>query len=70
MGATIGQEFRPGDTCRASGIYRVVHDKAHVEEHEVTMVFEKTFPPCRGCGKGVKFVLIRAAEHVDNNKNF
>jgi len=47
--ASTGDEFKPGDTVPNSGIYRVIHDPEHTEEHEVTCVYGKTFPPCSGC---------------------
>jgi hypothetical protein len=56
MGAKIGDIFKPGDSVPASGIYRVIHDPAHAQEHDVTCVYGKKFPPCRGC-KHPRFVL-------------
>ncbi|WP_141247142.1 MULTISPECIES: hypothetical protein [Mesorhizobium] len=67
--AAIGDIFKPGDKVQHSGIYQVVHDKNHAKEHEVTCVFEKTFPPCRGCSHP-RFKLLRAAQHIDNNEHF
>ena len=61
---------KPGEKCDRSGIYKVNHDRNHVEEHEVTVVFGEPFPPCNGCGKGVTFTLVRAAHHVRNHEHF
>ena len=47
--ARIGDEFKPGQDVPHSGIYTVTHDHAHEQEHEVTCVYGKKFPPCRGC---------------------
>jgi hypothetical protein len=66
----VGDEFEPGEMVPRSGIYRVVHDKYHAVEHEVTCVYDKIFPPCRHCGHGVRFVLVRAAQHIGSNEHF
>jgi hypothetical protein len=65
-----GDEFKPGDICRRSGIYRVDHDAEHTEEHEVTVVYDKKFPPCNHCGDHPRFTLLRAAQHIDHNEWF
>lgn len=64
----MADEYKPGDIVGASGIYRVVHDKNHHEPHEVTCVYKEPFPPCNGCGKGIRYTLVRAAHHVRNHK--
>jgi hypothetical protein len=68
--ANIGDEFKPGQKVPHSGIYRVVHDQYHAEEHEVTCVYGKIFPPCNHCGHHVRFVLERAAQHIEANESF
>jgi hypothetical protein len=30
-----GDVFKPGDVCNRSGVYRVLHDPNHADEHEV-----------------------------------
>jgi len=70
MAATVGQIFKPGDTVQASGIYKVIHDPKHAGEHEVTCVYGKKFPPCKGCGHHPRFVLQRAAQHIESNEHF
>jgi len=70
MGAEKGDEFKPGQTCKQSGIYKVVHDPNHKEEHEVTVINGKRFPPCRDCDGGVRFVLVHPAKHLDAHKGF
>ena len=62
--------FKPGEKCDASGIYKVNHDRNHSQEHEVTVVYGEPFPPCRGCGKGVTFSLVRKAVHVTAHDDF
>ena len=69
MAASVGDEFKPGDTVPRSGIYKVVHDPNHATSHEVTCVYNKTFPPCRGC-RHPRFILVRAAQHVESNEHF
>jgi hypothetical protein len=70
MAAKIGDEFKPGEKVPLSGIYKVVHDSDHAEEHEVTCVFGKKFPPCNHCSAHVRFVLVHGARHVETNDNF
>jgi hypothetical protein len=69
MSVTVGATFKPGEVVGASGIYRVIHDPAHAEEHEVTCVYGKRFPPCRDCHHP-RFVLVRRAQHVEGNEHF
>jgi hypothetical protein len=69
MTAKIGQIFKPGDVCQASGIYQVIHDPRHSVEHEVTCVYGKKFPPCRSCPHP-RFKLLRAAHHLDTHEMF
>jgi hypothetical protein len=67
----MGNEvFKPGDTVPASGIYRVVHDVYHREEHEVTAVKGEPFPPCNHCGQHPRFTLVHAAHHIGNHEFF
>jgi hypothetical protein len=63
-------EFKPGDTCNQSGIYRVEHDPNHVGSHEVTVVYGEEFPPCRGCGHHPRFTLVRDAVHLRSHEYF
>lgn len=68
--AGAGDAFKPGESVPNSGIYRVIHDPNHRSEHEVTCVHGKTFPPCNHCGHHVRFVLVRAARHIDSHDDF
>jgi hypothetical protein len=65
----VGDVFKPGDEVPTSGIYKVIHDPAHAEQHEVTVVFGKKFPPCGKC-KHPRFVLVRAAHHISTHEFF
>jgi len=64
------EQFKPGDECKRSGVYRVVHDRHHTQEHEVTVVHGTKFPPCHHCGPHPRFVLERGAQHIDDNEWF
>jgi hypothetical protein len=65
----VGEVFKPGEDVPNSGIYKVVHDPAHTQSHEVTCVYGKRFPPCRGC-KSPRFTLVRAAKHIATHEDF
>jgi hypothetical protein len=62
--------YKPGDKVEHSGIYRVIHDREHAVEHEVTCVYGKTFPPCNHCGNHPRFVAVKFAQHIESNANF
>jgi hypothetical protein len=64
------REYRPGETVEYSGVYEVLHDRDHAEEHEVTVVAGRKFPPCNHCGNHPRFHPIRLAQHIDRNKHF
>jgi hypothetical protein len=65
--------FKPGETVRISGIYEVLeHKNNHKTNHQITCVKETghKFPPCRDCGKGIRFRLVYKAEHIKDDKLF
>jgi hypothetical protein len=64
------QVYKPGEKVPTSGIYKVVHDVKHHEEHEVTAVADEVFPPCNHCGNHPRFALVYAAHHISRHKNF
>ncbi|MGH7295786.1 MAG: hypothetical protein ACRELB_12660 [Polyangiaceae bacterium] len=66
----MSDTYKPGEKVPRSGIYAVMHDRAHAEKHEVTCIYGKVFPPCRGCGGGVRFRLVRHAKHIANHDLF
>jgi hypothetical protein len=72
--ANDGDLFKPGDAVPASGIYDVIHDKLdgqeHAEQHQITAIAGKTFPPCKGCQAWVRYRLYRAAEYIQENEHF
>ena len=67
--AKVGDVFKPGEKVPHSGIYKVIHDPTHTQEHEVACVFDKPFPPCRSCDHP-RFILLRAAQHIGSNEHF
>ena len=67
--AAIGDIFKPGQEVPHSGIYLVTHDTTHSQMHEVTCVYGKKFPPCRGCNHP-RFKLERSAQHIASNEHF
>lgn len=62
--------FRPGDVCQESGVYEVVHDPWHRDEHEVICLAGRKFPPCNVCHGGVRFALKYPAQHIDKDRSF
>lgn len=66
----MATEYKPGEKVPQSGIYKVIHDKNHRQEHEVTAVMNEHFPPCNHCGPHPRFVLVRAAHHIANHEAF
>jgi hypothetical protein len=66
----MAQICKPGDVVPESGIYKVVHDPQHAQEHEVTCVAGDRFPPCNKCGSHPRFSLIRAAKHIALHEHF
>lgn len=65
----LTKTYKPGDTVESSGIYRVTHDPAHREPHEVTVVFGKRFPPCGKC-QHPRFKAVRLAHHIEMHEDF
>jgi hypothetical protein len=61
---------KPEEKVPSSGIYAVVHDKFHLQEHEVTAVIGEHFPPCNHCGSQVRFRLVRPTQHMMTHEAF
>jgi hypothetical protein len=68
--AEIGELFKPGDKVPHSGIYDVIHDPVHTQRHQVTCVYNDTFPPCNHCGHHVRFRLAGKALHITRHDDF
>ena len=62
--------FSAGEAVRETGIYEVIHDRAHRTAHEVVMLREDAFPPCDSCGNQVRFRLIRTAPYIFQDEDF
>ncbi|HKV92431.1 MAG TPA: hypothetical protein VJW20_07790 [Candidatus Angelobacter sp.] len=52
-----GAELQPGDICTQSGLYEVIH-LAHRAPHKVIISANDVFPPCKRCGRNVRFRLL------------
>ena len=50
--------YKTGQSILQSGIYQVHHSE-HRLPHEVTLLKDKTFPPCSNCKTEVEFQLLR-----------
>ena len=61
--------YRPGDSVRESGVYRVVHQQ-HRGDHEATLLDGGQFPRCTHCGEGVRFFLQKAAARIQRDNDF
>lgn len=64
------RRYRPGDTVRASGIFQVVHERAHRDTHEVVMISGEKFPDCDTCKDRVRFQLVRTAPYIFQDEDF
>lgn len=62
--------FLPGEPVPETGIYEVVHDRAHRVAHEVVMHGQDLFPPCDQCDMRVRFKLIRTAPYIFDDEDF
>jgi hypothetical protein len=65
-----GRRHRSGEVVRQSGIYEVMHDRAHREAHEVVMISGDRFPDCETCQEKVRFRLIRTAPYIFQDEDF
>jgi len=63
-------EHRANDDCPQSGVYRVVHDPQHTEDHDVTVLYGHVFPRCSHHGCNPKFALVAAGQNVHSNNWF
>ena len=66
----MADTFEAGARVKKSGIYSVVHEKKHAEDHEVTCVAGRAFPTCNECGGAVRFLLVRHARYVNRTAHF
>ena len=62
--------FNAGETVRETGIYEVIHDRAHRIAHEVVMLNGDSFPACDTCESRVRFRLIRTAPYIFQDEDF
>jgi len=64
------QVFVSRQKVEFSGIYRVIHDHAHVRSHLVTAARGDSFPPCKNKLCHPRFVLLKMAPHVSDHPDF
>jgi len=69
-GQPAGGSFKAGDPVPQSGIYEVVHARAHRATHEVVMLSGDQFPPCDSCDENVRFRLVRTAPYIFQDEDF
>lgn len=62
--------FLPGEPVPETGIYEVIHDRAHRVSHEVVMHGQDLFPACDQCDQRVRFRLIRTAPYIFDDEDF
>jgi hypothetical protein len=68
--AKHGKIFLPGEPVPETGIYEVIHDRAHRTAHEVVMHGQDLFPACDQCDARVRFKLIRTAPYIFDDQDF
>ena len=62
-------KFSVGEVIPVSGVYRVFHS-IHRVSHDVTLLKNEKFPPCRQCADKVYFELVREVPEIDENYEF
>ena len=65
-----GKVFSAGQPVAETGIYEVIHDRAHRTAHEVVMLSGDSFPPCDTCTARVRFRLVRTAPYIFQDEDF
>jgi hypothetical protein len=65
-----GPRFKPGDPVKETGVYEVVHDRAHRAPHEAVMLANDLFPQCDTCTEKVRFRLVRPAPYIFDDDDF
>ena len=65
-----GKIFLPGQPIPETGIYEVIHDRAHRASHEAVMHRGDLFPACDQCDMRVRFKLVRTAPYIFDDEDF
>jgi hypothetical protein len=65
-----GPTYKCGDVVPQTGIYEVVHARAHRPPHEVVLHREDAFPDCEVCATEVRFRVIRTAPYIFDDEDF
>jgi len=63
-------DFKPGEKAPQSGLYTVIHDQKHRQNHEITCIHGNRFPPCNHCGDHVRFRIKTVAKHIKEHESF
>ena len=53
-----------GSRVPETGIYEIIHCGQHRQAHEAVLISGNRFPRCEGCGKNVRFRLLRSAPYT------
>ena len=67
---TMADQYKPGDRVPRSGIYRVIHDPVHCQEHEVTCVHMKNSRRAMTAEAAFALNSQGAAAHIEGHKQF
>lgn len=62
---TTKKNYRPGEICPTSGLYRLVHHhEQHVSDEQSLIPLTKgeKFPPCRNCTESIEWELVSEAK--------
>jgi hypothetical protein len=62
--------YLPGEAVPYSGLYRAMHRRRHVPDHNLTCVSDRLFPQCKECGGNVEFKLLQAVRLIDKHDLF
>ena len=53
-----------------SGIYAVIHWDRQFKSIEAIFIANQMFPPCKECGNGVRFQLLRNVPYIFEDEDF
>jgi len=64
------EAWKPGDVVPESGIYAVIHWDRQFKSIEAIFIANQIFPPCKECGDGVRFQLLRTVPYILEDEDF
>ena len=62
-------KYMPGDRAPRTGVYVVTHQR-HRLSHLSLAEEGEAFPPCRKCGKDVRFRLHMRSQFINSDRDF